>query len=115
MSRRAISPSPERKAYLFRRNFGSITYVEATRHAPCIFCGERSGTVRTAHLLHSRGAGGDVTTTGPVCFDCDTGWAAGPETWLQRRRMSMDELERRVRAHHQRYQHLYLEPAAAEF
>jgi hypothetical protein len=106
MKRRRLRPRNEaRQAHAFARNFGSSEYVEFTRREPCLFCRSHCG-VRTAHLLHARGmggCGGSVGATGPVCFACDIEWGRGQETFLRAICMSRQELERRVRAHHERF------------
>jgi hypothetical protein len=109
---------PDRKAIAFVRGFGSVAFVDATRREPCIFCGQQSDTVRTAHLLQARGfggCGGDVTGTGPACHPCDDAWGQGSgpsptrERFLETRGMTWDELVRRIAEHHAKHGHLYRE------
>jgi hypothetical protein len=99
----------------FLRNFGSIQYVEATRASRCIFC-RGTNRVMTAHILRARGmggAGGSVRDTGPCCFLCDLVWGQGSGqsptrlAFLAGHRMTWEELEARIAAHHAKHGHLY--------
>lgn len=106
-----IGRNAKRQDESFVRNFHSSEYVDFTRWRPCIFCdrwGVRAG-VRTAHVLEGRkmgGRGGDWTDTAPVCFTCDTEWATGHLTFMEKRGITRLELEHRVALHHNAFREL---------
>ena len=89
-----------RAAKRFARNFNRDEYVAWTNEHCCLFCGRHDETIRCAHILHSRGAGGDWRVTGPACADCDGCWEGkGRHTFLRSRRLTWAEVEYRVAAH----------------
>jgi hypothetical protein len=96
-----------RREKQFARNFGSEEFVYFTDVlSACLFCARRDATIRTAHLLQARGmggCGGDVSDAGPVCHGCDTDWARGEESFLASRGLTWEDVERRIRAHHNRF------------